>query len=932
MNRLIPALTSALALGLLATGASLPSAAEPGAAAAPAVADDRATAAGDVARPALRTGLTDHSFYFVMADRFANGESANDTGGIEGGRLEHGFDPTAKGFFNGGDLVGLREQLDYIEGLGTDAIWLTPVFENKAVQLEDGPSAGYHGYWITDFTRIDPHLGTNADLADLVDAAHERGMKVFFDIITNHTADVIGYEEGARTAYVPKDVEPYRTADGEPFDDRDHAGGDDFPELDEQTSFPYTPVLEEGEEDLKVPAWLNDPTLYHNRGNTTFTGEDSQYGDFFGLDDLFTEHPTVREGMIDIYRTWVDELGIDGFRIDTMKHVDDPFWQAFGPGLLDYARSHGKPDFFMFGEVALDGADAAAKAFTSGYTTRAGMQSVLDFPFQWAARDFASRSTSAADLARFFVDDDFYTDADSNAYALPTFLGNHDMGRFGHFVGADNPGAGEAELLRRDRLGHELMFFSRGNPVVYYGDEQGFTGTGGDQLARQTMFASQVPEYADDTQLGTEAKTPATDSLDPTHPLYRRIARLDRLTERHPALRDGAHQVRLGQDGPGVAAFSRLDRDQQREYVVLLNNASTERSAKVPTWVRKGAFRKVYGPGERRVRTNGSGAMRVQVPALSTVVYAATERLAPSRRAPAITVRTPRASAVDRGRMLVGARVAGRSFAEVTFQARVGDGAWQSIGTDDSAPYRVFHDTSALATGTPVRYRAAVLDNAGHARLARSRGAEVAAPAIALSTSGSGGTVSSIDPVTVSAEVQPERPTQSVRFERRVGPDGEWEVLGTDTSSPAYQVTDDVEGLELGTELTYRAVLLEAGAEPVTSDEVTVRTAAPQPARDSVTLAGSLQDELGCPADWQPDCAATHLAFDETDGRWHATFTLPAGSYEWKVAVDDSWDENYGAGGAAGGDNLVLDVPVGGAAYTFTWDQVTHVPSVSPAS
>ena len=70
------------------------------------------------------------------------------------------------------------------------------------MQLEDGPSAGYHGYWITDFTQVDPHLGTNQDPTDLVDAAHQRGIKVFFDIITNHTADVIGYTAGDRTAYV----------------------------------------------------------------------------------------------------------------------------------------------------------------------------------------------------------------------------------------------------------------------------------------------------------------------------------------------------------------------------------------------------------------------------------------------------------------------------------------------------------------------------------------------------------------------------------------------------------------------------------------------------------------------------------------------------------------------------------------------------------
>ena len=202
----------------------------------------------------LRAPVTDENFYFVMADRFANGSTDNDTGGLSPDRLVSGFDPTMKGFYQGGDLKGLLDRIDYIQGLGTTSIWLTPSFKNKAVQLEDGPSAGYHGYWVTDFTQIDPHLGTNDELRALVDAAHARGMKVYFDIITNHTADVIGYgDDGARTAYVSKDKEPYRTATGTAFDDRDYAGTSTFPPLSPETSFPYTPELAADELNLKVP-------------------------------------------------------------------------------------------------------------------------------------------------------------------------------------------------------------------------------------------------------------------------------------------------------------------------------------------------------------------------------------------------------------------------------------------------------------------------------------------------------------------------------------------------------------------------------------------------------------------------------------------------------------------------------------------------------
>src|SRR4051794_39112760 len=589
----------------------------------------------DVAKHSLRTAVTDEDFYFVMADRFQNGDTANDTGGLGSDRLVSGFDPTAKGFYHGGDLKGLASELDYIQGLGTDSIWLTPSFKNKAVQLEDGPSAGYHGYWITDFTQIDPHLGTNDDLRALIDAAHARGMKVYFDIITNHTADVIGYQQGARQPYVSKDVSPYRTAAGTPFDDRDYAGRRSFPALSTTTSFPYTPVLEPGEENLKVPAWLNDVTLYHNRGDTTFTGEDSTYGDFFGLDDLFTEHPRVVRGMIDIYKTWVEDFGIDGYRIDTMRHVNDEFWRQFGPEVLEFARAHGKSEFFMFGEVA-----DASQPYTSHFTTTLPMQAIIDFPFQAAAQNFAADSGPAERLADFFADDDWYTDEDSNAYQLPTFLGNHDMGRIGRFVSVANPGASEAELLARDRLAHELMYFSRGNPVIYYGDEQGFTGDGGDQLARQDMFPSRVAEYNDDDLLGTDATT-AQSNFDRRHPLYRLIARLARVTRDHPALRNGTQQHRYASDGPGIYAFSRIRREEQREYVVALNNSESTQTAPIPTYVANWRFGRVYGEGPNRLRTDGQRRLRVTVAPLSAVVYESDGRIPASEDAPRPMLASP---------------------------------------------------------------------------------------------------------------------------------------------------------------------------------------------------------------------------------------------------------------------------------------------------
>jgi glycosidase len=142
---------------------------------------------------------------------------ANDRGGLNGDRLTHGFDPTHKGFFHGGDLKGLIARLDYIQGLGATAIWLGPIYKNKPVQGGPGQeSAGYHGYWITDFTQVDPHFGTNAEMKAFVDAAHARGIKVYLDIITNHTADVIQYRECpvSACAYRSRADYPYQRKGG----------------------------------------------------------------------------------------------------------------------------------------------------------------------------------------------------------------------------------------------------------------------------------------------------------------------------------------------------------------------------------------------------------------------------------------------------------------------------------------------------------------------------------------------------------------------------------------------------------------------------------------------------------------------------------------------------------------------------------------------
>ncbi|CAL9398508.1 Glycogen debranching enzyme [Streptomyces sp. enrichment culture] len=669
-----------------------------------------------------RHDLTREQFYFVLPDRFANGDRGNDRGGLTGTRLATGYDRTDKGFYQGGDLKGLTQRLDYIKGLGTTAIWLAPIFKNQPVQGEgENASAGYHGYWITDFTQVDPHFGTNADLERLIDQAHAKGMKVFFDVITNHTADVVDYKEKSYE-YLSKGAFPYLTKDGRPFDDADYADGKrPFPKTDPD-SFPRTPVVPADKKNLKVPAWLNDPSMYHNRGDSTFAGESSTHGDFVGLDDLWTERPEVVEGMEKIYQRWVRDFGIDGFRIDTVKHVNTEFWTQWATALDEYAAERGRDDFFMFGEVYSSDTD-----ITSHYVREGRLDATLDFPFQEAARQYASQGGSARKLAALFGDDHKYTTDKANAYESVNFLGNHDMGRFGAFLKQDNAGASDAELVKRYALANELMFLSRGNPVVYYGDEQGFTGPGGDKDARQTLFASKTADYLDDDQLGTD-RTHAADAYDPAHPLYRQIAALAALRKAHPALADGIQIERYAAEGAGVYAFSRIDAKARTEYVVAVNNATEARTAELTTESAGTAFRPVHGEA-KAVTSGGDKKITVTVPALSAVVLKAGKPLAAPAAKPSVDLKAPASGAS--GTVRVTADVDGGQLNRVVFAAQQGNGSWQVLGTADHAPYTVTHKITAPA-GTPVRYKAVVVDTAGRTAsdlAATTAGQAPAAPA-----------------------------------------------------------------------------------------------------------------------------------------------------------------------------------------------------------
>jgi len=686
--------------------------------------------------------------YFLLTDRFANGSTANDTGGLAGGPDVSGFDPTRISHYHGGDFAGLTARLDYIKHLGVSAVWVTPPFRNKPMQAG---TAGYHGYWILDFLHVDPHLGTDADFQEFVKQAHARGLKVYLDIIVNHTADVIQYR-GGQTVYIPTAQAPYRDASGRPFNLHDVAfnglnSAEAFPVLSVEKSFAYVPFVPPAEADAKNPAWLNDPLHYHNRGNSTFKGESALDGDFVGLDDVFTEQPEVVRGFIEIYRHWVEDFNVDGFRIDTAKHVNVEFWQAFAPALREIARKAGHPDFIQFGEV-MD--ETLNVPLLSEFSNTAGLDTTLDFAFMMSAINYAAKGGPAAAFGDFLALDDYYLGPANNVHTTTTFLGNHDLGRFGYYAATYNPGATPAQLAGIVKLGHGLLLLSRGQPVIYYGDEQGMIGRGGkDMLAREDMFAAQAPEFRTASLLAT-TKTGADDKYDESHPFYRLIHDLAAFRLAHPAFTRGATLVRPT-SVPGLLAFSRIERNEQVEYLAAFNNSRTDAvTAAVPTSQPEGArFERVYdsaGEADRSMQaltTGEHGQATVTLAPLQFAVWRAATWLRVPATAPTIVLQSPANGAVlafpvktTDGqsfpvRQEIRAEVSGGDgVAEVTFTMTRASrpGQVELLGTDDTAPYRVFwRPPPDLAPNDELAFTATVDDLRGHRATDRIAGVKVAA-------------------------------------------------------------------------------------------------------------------------------------------------------------------------------------------------------------
>ena len=585
-----------------------------------------------------KVGLSQDLIYFVMPDRYKDGDKKNNDNG--------GFNTSLTAFYHGGDLKGLTgtcepgdDGLARIKSLGFTAVWLTPVItQQEAI----GAGSGYHGYWGVDFLNVDPHLGTNADMAEFSKCAKKLGLKVILDVVTNHTGDVIKYL--GNSPYIPAESKK-----------------------------------------LKNPAWLNDINNYHNvgdMGSCWGVGNCTKLGDFYGLDDLATEKPVVYKGWADVYGKWISTYGISGFRVDTARHVDDKFFKNWSPLIQATANKSNIKDFTIFGEVY----DYSTFNLMT-YVRQNKIQTVLDFPFQAKATEYASGYSNAAALTALFENDDYYTSAQSSASNLITFLGNHDVGRAGYIISSKRIQPAD-QLLPRTNLANALMYFSRGIPVVYYGDEVGMTGTnsGKDQFARQDMFATDIEIWKNEVRIGGspigngDAFTATSQS-----PVAQYLIKLAQIRKENPALANGPMLERFSKYA--LYVISKKDVLENKEYLVAFNNSDTDEVVEVTTATSAGGWSQILGSTD--VTTN-QNKVTFTVPALSTIVLKANSPIDQFA-----TKFTKLSTSMDdlTGFYKVKAGISSKDFLSVEFFARnAGSTKWISQGVDTGAPYSIFLD------------------------------------------------------------------------------------------------------------------------------------------------------------------------------------------------------------------------------------------------
>jgi alpha-amylase len=419
---------------------------------------------------------SDEVVYFVLVDRFADGDGATFPG----------LDPSAKGTFHGGDLKGLTAHLDELSSLGVTVLWVNPLVKNVDgfVTGAGFPDWAYHGYWADDFTRLDPRFGAEADLAALVEAAHARGIRVLLDVVYNHA----GYGSALLT-------------------------------------------------DPRTAGFFRAPC-----------GNDDLTSCIAGLPDLATERPEVREYLLGAQLPWASRFGLDGFRLDTVKHVDHAFWQEHRRRLQAL-----RPGFFLLGEVWGGDAEVLDPWFATGE-----LDAGFDFAFRGGAIAWLQGRGRTVAYARALEG----RGKVRPGHLMAHYLSSHDEEGALALLGGD---------LARFRQAAVLQFTVGGLPVIFYGEEVG-------------RKIGKWPENRSDMPWGERAVRPGAGVArdEALRAFYQRLIAVRR---GHPALTRGLHRT-LSTDGD-LLVFLRQDPASGDAVVVAVNRGeapATARFQRPPDW------------------------------------------------------------------------------------------------------------------------------------------------------------------------------------------------------------------------------------------------------------------------------------------------------------------------------------------------------------
>ncbi len=570
------------------------------------------------------TDWRDEIIYQVLIDRFYDGDYSNN----------YNVNLNNQAGYHGGDWQGLEDKLDYIAELGATTLWISPVVKNVE---EDAGFASYHGYWTPDFEKTNPHFGDYSALRKLVDAAHAKGFKVVLDIVVNHVGQAFYYDINKNGQpdeyYIGQGGQISAVGQNDPASDliRVQEWDPDFnidgiqawtslgPSGEAPAIFVHNPGINRMPPQPEV---FSNDWAYNRKGRVTVWTKpeicgceswgcpwDNQclrqqetLGDFpGGLKDINTQNPIVREEMIRIFSRWIDIADFDGFRIDTLKHVEPDFFSndenGFCPRIREHALNYNKKNFFMFGE-AFDGNDNLLGSYTQGN----GVDSVFYFSQYYTVFRGAmlGNGDSTCEIARLncrrkgcSVDpcggDQTFTalynnvgkpngPTDENGKLLNAqqlvvnFIENHDVGRLAFFM---DPSWKEDTKMKVIKQALAYLMYAEGIPCLYYGVEQGFAG-GNDPANRETMWLEKnyTKQVLKDGHYQDEPKSYDSDGdgvndtiwqpFDTGNPYFTWIKQLTSLRKQHLSLSRGElnsiYTTRDGSDNPdhGIYAFERL--------------------------------------------------------------------------------------------------------------------------------------------------------------------------------------------------------------------------------------------------------------------------------------------------------------------------------------------------------------------------------------